>query len=73
MDLIAQFLEAAERLKALGPPPAREFRLHPDDMAELKAAVAPHAPNIMWPIGEFGGLDIVIDENATRLPRAKRE
>ena len=68
MPLIDRMIQAMERAKALGPPPQREYRMHPEDFKELLAMCEPHVfePGSM---DRFSGVKIVLDEGAERLPR----
>jgi hypothetical protein len=70
MTLIDRMLKAMKDAEALGPPPQREYRMHPDDFKELRGHCVPHVfePGSM---DRFSGLQIVLDEDAARLPRLK--
>lgn len=61
---------AIERLKNISPIPPKEFKLHPDDYAELQRQAY---PNLRYPApgfsNSFAGLNIVVDPLAERLPR----
>jgi hypothetical protein len=61
------------------PPPHREIRLHPDDLAELRLRHSERVVNFGGQLlaGNFAGallgLPVVEDVNAPRLPRKRRE
>jgi hypothetical protein len=60
-------LVAMVAARAVQPLP-REYRMHPDDYAELKRS---ESLKVRTPLEwkTFGGLDIVLDPQAPRLPR----
>jgi hypothetical protein len=61
---------AVQRLKNMSPTPPCEFKLHPDDYAELKRQAAPYLQHPMPGVPDsFSGLRIVVDATAERLPR----
>ena len=68
MPLIDHMIQAMERAKALGPPPQREYRMHPDDFKELRAMCEPRVFE-HGSMDRFSGVQIVLDEDAERLPR----
>ncbi len=71
MTLITRMLQATEDAKKI-PPPLREYRMHPEDFKELRAQCVQHVfePGSM---DRFNGLQIVLDEDAPRLPRISKE
>ena len=61
---------AVQRLKDMSPVPPKEFKLHPDDYAELKRQAEPYLLHPMPGVPDrFAGLKIVVDATAERLPR----
>ena len=64
---------AISQLKATLAIPPKEFKLHPDDYKELQRQAKPF---LKYPCPEvpdsFGGLKIIVDEAAERLPRKPR-
>jgi hypothetical protein len=72
VTLIDRMIQSMERAKALGPPLQREYRMHPDDFKELRAMCEPHVfdPGSM---DRFSGLQIVLDEDAERLPKTEKD
>lgn len=67
---------AAEEMRRLGPPPVPKIHLHPDDLRDLKLKAGDHVmPNLMLGgvfVVPFGGIPIVEDPDAPRLPRVRR-
>lgn len=63
---------ALERLREVPSPPT-EYRLHPDDLKELQTQARWVSPQIhdidFQPLTHFGGLRLVADPSAPRLPR----
>lgn len=66
-DLLTHMIKTAAELKAL-PPPPREIRLHPDDVAELRRRCVDHQV-IEWQAMSWEGLPVIEDPSAARLPR----
>lgn len=64
LDCMIQAMEAAKKI----PPPLREYRMRPEDFKELRAQCVQHVfePGSM---DRFSGLQVVLDEDAPRLPR----
>ena len=67
MTLITRMIQAMEDAKKIQPP-LREYRMHPEDFKELRAMCEQHVfePGSM---DRFSGLQIVLDEDAERMPR----
>lgn len=70
MSIIDKMKAALRAAEALGPPPTKEIRLHPDDMKQMRAQcvnLIQHQATVegMW----FGGVRLIEDEAAPRLPR----
>ncbi len=67
---INDMLNAVELLKNMSPTPPVEFKLHPDDYAELNRQAEPDLTHPMPGVPDcFSGLRIVVDATAERLPR----
>lgn len=75
-NIIDSMLEAIETIKRETGLPAPEYRMHPDDLAELRKEIKPMT------FGEFGelslagretmfGMRIILDSAAERLPIKK--
>lgn len=69
-------LEAVEKIERDTYKVPTEYKVHPDDWAELRIQLKPHVtyPNndpLRWP--EIFGLRIVLDYSAERLPRKPNE
>lgn len=70
LPIISDMLKAIERIKAEGPMPPNEIKLHPDDYAELRRQIKPSLRYQMdRSISVFSGVNIAIDLSAERLPR----
>lgn len=70
-DLITRMRQAMEAAKQLGPAPLRKIKIHPDDFDELKRECLklPKYPQDGELANTFLGVDLVLDEEAPRLPR----
>jgi len=68
LDLKA-LAELQRKLEELGPPPSREYRIHPDDLAEIQRFFAPMPGEA--PVTHWLSLRLIPDADAPRLPRLK--
>lgn len=74
MSTLNQMLNAMEALQG-APALPTEYRLHPDDIAELRSSYRREVSIgrcDLQPLTHLFGLRIVADENAERLPRKPR-